>query len=498
MVVAERRFIILSWTGRSFHEHRRGGDRRTFDNPFAEGAEHIDTDRYETTISYQKKWGLDRKFYITIGYVSHRRDATNDTYVGDCLALDWDGDGTADEIYPGSNFLSPYIADEDIYVLDLNYSFPVGDRHTLLAGIQYRRSELEEEGMYVDPGAQDQINAGIVTSLGQVAYKAKSEKSADDWGIYLQNEFKITGKLELVVGARYDWHSSEDSFAGSGDVAPREPVKTEYDEESFNPRVALSYKATEALTLRSSVGTGFRVPFSFAEDAHLCSGSPRIWKPGDLKPERSLSYNLSADYVQERYTLSASIFRTELENKIGLVDAGPRAKALGYDYEWQNIADAYTQGIELSSRISLTPDWILSSSLTYTDAQYKDKREDWKDTPYYEISKYISRVPEYTAGVNLEYNNPAGWSWTLDCDYTGEMYIDYLVGEEERNIKRTDPFWVINTRLAKEFVDKGVTLFVGAKNLLNEVQEDKRLDDSAFIYAPFVGRIIYAGMSVKF
>ncbi|MCD5383850.1 TonB-dependent receptor, partial [candidate division WOR-3 bacterium] len=402
---------ILSWTGRTLHEHRRGGDRRTFANPFAEGAEHIDTERYETSIGYQKGWGLGRRLSINLGYVSHRREATNDAFIGDCLSLDWNEDGECDDTFPGSDFLRPYIAKENTYMLDVNNSFSIFDRHTLLAGIQYRHSELEEKGMFVDSEAQCAIEADIndTLTLNHVVFEATSEKSADDLGIFLQNEFRITEDLELVAGVRYDWHRSESNFAGSGDITRRVPVMETLEAESFNPRVAIAFRATEALTLRTSVGTGFRVPFAFAEDAHLCSASPRIYKPAGLKPERSISYNLSADYDHKRYTISASIFRTNLKDKIALASACCEAEKLGYGHEWENIDDAYTQGVELGSRIALTPDLILGLNLTYTDAQYGKNRCDFCDTPYYDKSKYIPRVPSPTANIGVEWR-PGNWS----------------------------------------------------------------------------------------
>jgi outer membrane receptor for ferrienterochelin and colicins len=56
---------------------------------------------------------------------------------------------------------------------------------------------------------------------------------------------------------------------------------------------------------------------------------------------------------------------------------------------------------------------------------------------------------------------------------------------------------VVNGRIARGFPDKGITLFAGAKNLLDYVQDEKHPDDAAFMYAPYTGRIIYGGVEVK-
>jgi outer membrane receptor for ferrienterochelin and colicins len=313
--------------------------------------------------------------------------------------------------------------------------------------------------------------------------------------------------VEIVLGARYDIHLSEDEFGGSGDVAPYEKIAIEYDETAINPRGAVMIRMTPQLTIRGSAGTGFRVPYGFSEDLHLCSGSPRVNKPADLKPERSVSFNFGADYSTNRYNVGLYLFRTNLEDKIGFTDAGDASAQLGYTYEWKNIGDAHTQGVEV--RTEVAPLSILSFDLNfvYTDARYEDLREDWIDHPvhgntYADDSKYISRVPQVTGGVEIDFS-PGMWDFVLDADYTGRMYIDYCKDEDVSNlesyIKHTDPFWIFNARLARDLQLQNTTLslFAGTKNIFDYVQKERHPDDAAFMYAPFTGRTIYGGLKVK-
>ncbi|MEW6557691.1 MAG: hypothetical protein AB1349_10105 [Elusimicrobiota bacterium] len=82
------------------------------------------------------------------------------------------------------------------------------------------------------------------------------------------------------------------------------------------------------------------------------------------------------------------------------------------------------------------------------------------------------------------------------------MYIDYCKDEDitaaESKIKYTDGFWVVNTKLSRSFPAAGLTLFAGAKNLFDYIQPEKHHDDTAFMWAPFISRIIYGGAEVKF
>ena len=367
----------FSVTANTIDESRKGGllekedpadparvIKDVWKNPFGEASEAIDTRRYEINLGYKKSFVPGNQFGITFAYSCHSRDATNDTFLGDYMV-------THDEAYPPSYLLRPYIADESIYFTDLSYSHPI-ENHLLLAGFQYRRDEMEESGMYCV--IEDSPQLGLETGN---TYRSISEKYGNDYGFYLQDEISITDNLELVMGVRYDSHHSKDSFAGSGKIAGFDIPEITYDESAVSPRIALMYKATSSLTLRTSLGTGFRVPYTFSEDLHLCSGSPRVYKPGGLKPEKSVSFNFGLDYFSDRCVVNANIFRTNLAHKIGFVDATSELKNRGYDYLWQNIGDAYTQGIELGFRRLVAKDLTLGLNFTFTDARYKEGREDW-------------------------------------------------------------------------------------------------------------------------
>jgi len=485
----------FSVTAGTINESRKGGLLRKTDpadptkvikdlweNPFGEASESIDTRRYEVTLGYRKGFTPGNELKVTFAYNRHLRDATNDAFLNDYME-------THDGAYPPIYLMRPYIADEHMYVTDVTYSHPIGE-HTLLSGFQYRRDGMEETGMYCI--VEDIPNLGLKTGD---TYMSMSEKHADDLGIYLQGEFSIRDDMELVGGVRYDAHHSEDTFAGSGKVAGLDIPKVTYNESAFSPRLGVMYKPASALTLRGSLGTGFRVPYTFNEDLHLCSGSPRVFKPGELSPERSVSFSVSADYMKEGYMVSANIFRTNLMDKIGFVEAPDVYKSRGYSYMWNNIGDAHTQGIELGFKSLPARDLTLDLNFTYTDARYEKERDDWAGTKYHKDSKYIPRVPRTTGGMKLDYS-PGAWELVLDCVYTGSLYIDYFMNEDvPTEIKHTEPFVVVNSKISRELA-RGVSVYLGAKNLFDYVQDDKRPDDAAFMWAPYIGRIVYGGMKV--
>ncbi len=476
--------------GRALHELRQGGElynedydvpEDVYQNPFTSGTERIITDRYEGEVSLHKDFDRGNGLDLSLAYARHDRNATNDTFLGDYESVHGE--------LPAVDLLRPYLATEDLWCVNANYRHSVLGGHRLLAGIQLAQDRLEESGMYVVVDEEDENHGD--------AYRSTSEKHATDIGVYLQDEFAASDALEFVFGLRYDRHSSEDEFRGSGSVAPEGVPSVRYEESAVSPRAAVRFNATERLALRGSVGTGFRVPYGFSEDLHLCSGSPRVWKGGDLKPERSVSYSVSADYYGERHSLGITLYRADMRDKIGLVDAGETAAAGGYTYEWENIDDAFVQGIELEGRYRVTDAFVLDAYATVAQGEYEDEREDWLGTEYERESIYVSRLPKYTTGLKVEYR-PARWSIVMDADLQGPLYIDYFAdGEEPTKIKEAETFVIVDAKVAREVFD-GVKLFIGARNLTDYVQEEKHTDDAAFMYAPVYGRIFYGGISVDF
>ena len=467
--------------GRYIYEKREGGlmDDDYYRNPFTDGTEGITTDRYETELSYRELFHDASELNFSVAYTSHDRTATNDTYLGDYMAAH--NDST-----PDIRDMRPYLADENSVTGTITYGKRLNS-HNFLIGVQGFYDKLEESGMYVIVDSESDYYG--------TSYKSISHKSAHEFGFFVQDEWNLNENLTIVPGVRFDFHHSEEEYKADQQVFTSAFPESKFDKNSFSPRIALKYEVSPRVTLRTNVGTGFRAPYGFSEDLHLCSGSPRVWKSSDLDPERSVSYNVSADYYGKRVRFSANFFRTDLKDKIAFADADEAVAALGYDYQWENIDDAFVQGIEASLMADLWQDLGVGLDVTLNQGKYDHRREDWIGTDYESDSKYISRFPAVTGNIKLEYS-PKNWVFSIDGNYQGRMYIDYYSEEEESSkIKHTSPYMLVNARISRTIRD--FKLYAGAKNIFNYIQPEKHLDDAAFMYAPVYGAMFYAGLSVN-
>lgn len=475
--------------GKVMSEDRKGGvmTDNLYLNPFSAGTENIQTNRLSADLNYTLPIGRKSELTFSTAYVYHKRNATNDTFLSSYQETHKDPI-TGDPISPDVESMRPYLARENSVTPSLTFSTRLG-HHNLLFGAQAYFTRLRETGKYC-------IVDNTSTYYGQ-DYTSISKKHANEFGFFVQDEWNVTPKLTLVPGLRVDSHKSGEEYTSDKKVFDSAFPKTNFNETSVNPRLAIKYEATENLVFRANVGTGFRAPYGFSEDLHLCSGSPRVWKSSDLKAEKSLSFNVSADYYSKNFQASVNIFRTNLRNKIQFTDQiTPQVRNLGYTYQWENVDDAYVQGIELGTKITVLRNLSTSLNWTFNQGKFKHNRGDWEGTPYEKDSKYISRFPAMTGDLNIEYT-PGSWVFSLYGNLQGRMYIDYNAEKKaDSKIKKTNTFTLWNLRVAKKFGTM-FTVYAGGKNIFSYIQDEKHIDDSAFMYAPVFGATWYAGVSVS-
>ena len=479
--------------GKALDEQRYGGTMTNdlYLNPFSAGTENIKTNRLTADLAYTLPIGAHSEFNLAAAYVHHKRNATNDTFLGSYQA-------SHDGASPNVEDMRPYIAKENTFTPSATFTSIIGN-HTLLAGVQGYFTKLNETGLYC-------IDDNTSTYYGE-AYTSIGKKHANEVGVFIQDEWNILPNLTVVPGLRLDTHHSGEEYTSSKTVFDGTFPKTKFDKTSFNPRLAIKYEVNPSLVLRANFGTGFRAPYGFSEDLHLCSGSPRVWKSSSLNGEHSVSYNLSADYYGKNYQLSLNVFRTDLKDKIQFAPASEEVKRLGYTYQWENVDDAFVQGIELSAKATLFKDFSAGMSWTFNQGKFKHERPEWSDPQSEEVianpdrlkyakdSKNISRFPAMTADIDLDYT-PGTWSFSLTGSLQGKMFIDYNSEDapETSKIKKTNTFMLFNCRVAKRV--GSFNFYVGGKNIFSYVQDEKHGDDAAFMYAPVYGATWYGGVSI--
>jgi iron complex outermembrane receptor protein len=180
--------------------------------------------------------------------------------------------------------------------LEVQVNTRVGDRHTLVAGGEFR----------------DHFRADFYAADATGVY-SDFRNSPQDWGLFVQDEFTVTKKLTINFGLRHDQY---DVFGGS-----------------TNPRLAVILSPTQRTYLKFLYGQAFRAP-SIYELYYSGTANPLL-QPEEMR---------SAEAVLEHYLgrssrVTAALFLNRIDSLISL-------DALGSGL-FENIGDVQSEGIEM-------------------------------------------------------------------------------------------------------------------------------------------------------
>lgn len=208
---------------------------------------------------------------------------------------------------PGRLTTTPSIA----RLLDAQWTQPLGTDHRLIVGTTLRRDEADVvEYLMTDwRDAGTRIGNPVLDSHGRIEGKA----------LFAQDEWSLADGLTATLGLRYDQFHNQDGRSDDRTDAgvskagfPR--TFADRKDSAVNPKLAIVWKFSDALTWRASAGTAFRAPTVFDLYRTYVSSAGTIFASNpDLKAERSRSYDvgLTATPMKD-LQVSGSLFRTDL------------------------------------------------------------------------------------------------------------------------------------------------------------------------------------------
>ncbi|WP_430461482.1 TonB-dependent receptor plug domain-containing protein [Thalassolituus sp. LLYu03] len=316
--------------------------------------------------------------------------------------------------------------------------------HELQLGLDYRHESLT------------QFNNGVA-EIGSSGSAARSNSE-----FFIQDDYFFSDQGELVTGVRLQQDSDFGAYT--------------------SPKIALKYRLQPLgdvqMLLRTSVGTGYRVPnlkeryytFDHSSLGYMVLGNP------DLKPESSLSYQAGVLLqFASRRELDINAFYNDIHDLIQ-TDTDNYSVVDGIAiYSYDNIDNARTYGLETVYRDSLTDSVSLNLSHTYTRAENTDTH------------KVLTRRPEHIGRFG------ADWEITPSLTLVGRVRY------QSRELSSTSPdIWSpgwTTTDLKMTWQSTGwLTLFSGVDNVANRQRDFSSGTD----FGPVAGRFTYLGFTLNY
>jgi len=302
--------------------------------------------------------------------------------------------------------------------------------------IQYIGSFTWDQGAQniaalVEREEEDWMQRGEIT---WGVYDPNQDRERDTDSVAVEYRTDINDHLTLAASARHDDNSEFDS------------AKT-YRAEAI-------YQLTEAIRLRSAVGTAVKNP-TFTERFGFYTNF--IGNP-NLIPEESTSWELGADQLimGGALTLSLTIFEAELENEIDGFVYDPATFA----YTSNNInGTSERKGAELSAVGNISESMSLSAAYTYTDSTGDDAVRE-------------VRRPRHIASLNLGWQAAHNLRLNTNIQFTGEQTDVYFPPfPEPSQVVALSNHTLVNINLNYSATEK-FEMYLKLENALNENYEE--------------------------
>ena len=345
----------------------------------------------------------------------------------------------------------------------------------------------------------------IVSNASRNGLKDPKTYSMSEHAGFIEDEWQILDeKLFLTLGSRL----THNEFFGN----------------HLSPRAYLVYNATDTLSLKGGVATGYKTP-------NINQISPEVgtiqngWKivdfgNKDLKPEKSTTYEVGAYYDnQADFRGSVTLFRNEFKDKILDTDGSKRvngipafgtctgAPSMGCP-SWGtyfNIEGATVWGVELSGDYDILSNLNLSSNYTYNKSKIKTGNPTintpngpmkFSQTGLNRLDgKSLTATPEHTLHATLTYKPIKSVKTFFGANYESKLTsVNFGAGNSVR--ENTKDLLTFDTGISWD-ANKHLTLSLNAYNIFDKVRYDEALVGDTYYFYPQEGRRFWFKVAAK-
>ena len=345
----------------------------------------------------------------------------------------------------------------------------------------------------------------IVSNASRNGLKDPKTYSMSEHAGFIEDEWQILDeKLFLTLGSRL----THNEFFGN----------------HLSPRAYLVYNATDTLSLKGGVATGYKTP-------NINQISPEVgtiqngWKivdfgNKDLKPEKSTTYEVGAYYDnQADFRGSVTLFRNEFKDKILDTDGSKRVNGIpafgtctnapdvtcpGWG-TYFNIEGATVWGVELSGDYDILSNLNLSSNYTYNKSKIKTGNPTintpngpmkFSQTGLNRLDgKSLTATPEHTLHATLTYKPIKSVKTFFGANYESKLTsVNFGAGNSVR--ENTKDLLTFDTGVSWD-ANKHLTLSLNAYNIFDKVRYDEALVGDTYYFYPQEGRRFWFKVAAK-
>ncbi len=332
---------------------------------------------------------------------------------------------------------------------------PAGSDYTFMDGMN-DKIEWQNNFNINSENIKDTITLGVSGSFDTATqvynstlysdYSILPKKTISNFGLYLQNHFKLFDRLFLITGFRYDYNQAFGS--------------------DFNYNISISGIIPVSETrIKGNVGTGLKAPtiYQLYVPANLYGeGNP------SLLPEKNISFDIGFEQplYKNLIIINAVYFNNTYTNLITYIEISP------WYYKPLNIGKALMQGFELDFTFNLPYNLKITAGYTFTKANVEGSDVQLARKP---IDKFFSVL---------------NWSF---IDRRANINITYsYIGSRKDSDSSTvvlSPYVKLDLAVSFKIIDS-IQIFARVENLT-----DSKYQEAYWYYSPGINA--YGGINIK-
>ncbi len=206
-----------------------------------------------------------------------------------------------------------------------------------------------------------------------------------DASVFVQDEARISGKLRGEAGLRADYHDAS----------------TALSEFALSPKIGAALQLSRAVTLRSSIGAGYRAPSAIEQFVNTFQFGFQVLPNPSLQGERAWSAEVGTSAVLwNRLQVDAAVFGSRYYNLIGpaaISGVTPLA------FQFQNVSNARVIGIDVGANATINARWLnVAATVLYLDSEDLDTGRPLPYRSKFNLTGTVTTL-QGRAGVDVRY-----------------------------------------------------------------------------------------------
>lgn len=328
---------------------------------------------------------------------------------------------------------------------NLFWSRAFDDAHTVSAGVGARQVRgFSNETIFA---------AGRASSL------VGSGGREFSFGVFAQDFWRVTDKLNLNFGGRVDRWNNENALSTTrnltGNRLTTVTIFPNRSETAFSPRIGAIYQINDNFAVTGSVGQSFRAPTLNELYRAFRVGNVLTLANENLRAERAANGEIGVRtaFFQNKLNLRGTAYLAEVSRPVVNVTLNTVPNLI--TRQRQNLGRTRSRGFELDAEFSPSRDWQISAGYLFVDARVVDFQ-----TSADLVGKFLPQIPRQQLTFQTFYRPQKPFSIGAQGRVSAAQF------EDDQNELRLRSFFTLDVFAAVR-PSKRLEILLAAENIFN-------------------------------